>query len=252
MLGVVADDDEVKDRETGGFIRERANLVGLGTELAEEALQQVRGADQRMEALVKRIKVQAGVKVQAQTPYHLRFARAPDGLERAPAGVRLGAGGGFKDRMGLNRHQLPPYPTGFFRRERLRAIRQAALQFVVDEGPFEPPYLVHHTTLLLRMRKAADNCGGQTSPPVTDHELDLGRIKATLDQRGKQLLPGGGILRRGGLIVQDLAAAIGPEPHDREHDSFGPPDLLALVPALIRPRLARGHVGCAASKRRAT
>lgn len=41
VLGVVAQDDEVKDLGAGGFIREDANLVSLDVELAEEALQEV-------------------------------------------------------------------------------------------------------------------------------------------------------------------------------------------------------------------
>lgn len=42
MLGVVTDDDQVKDGEAGELIGEGANLIGFGAELAEEALQEVR------------------------------------------------------------------------------------------------------------------------------------------------------------------------------------------------------------------
>ncbi len=41
MLGMVTDDDQVEDGETGALVGEGTNLVGLGAELAKEALQQV-------------------------------------------------------------------------------------------------------------------------------------------------------------------------------------------------------------------
>ena len=38
VLGVVTDDDQVKDGEAGQRIGEGSNLIGLGAELSEEAL----------------------------------------------------------------------------------------------------------------------------------------------------------------------------------------------------------------------
>ena len=42
MLGVITNNDQVKERETGALIREGADLIRLGPELAEEPLQEVR------------------------------------------------------------------------------------------------------------------------------------------------------------------------------------------------------------------
>ena len=99
---------------------------------------------------------------------------------------------------------------------------------------------MHHAALHLRLGKTVRDGRRQSRSAIAHYQMNPFRRKPTLDACREELRPGGAIFDRSHLIVQDLAPTIGPQPHHRQHHPFSVPHLLARVPALVDPGLARG------------
>src|SRR5262249_52264194 len=77
VFGVIADDNEMTHRETRQLIRKRPNLVGLGSKLAEEPLQEICRTHQPMQADIELVESEAQLDILCQQPHDIGLKLAP-------------------------------------------------------------------------------------------------------------------------------------------------------------------------------
>ncbi len=85
MFGMVAHQDQLEERQTAVFIWERANLVSLGTELAEEAFQEIRGPNPNLHFFRELIEGETTLEAPGEVAHGFGFHRVPLGFKRLQA-----------------------------------------------------------------------------------------------------------------------------------------------------------------------